>query len=157
MAGDEVANFEALLATATRERPLRTYSHKGRSSRAASLPALKPTTTQLTPTNPNHKLQRFRIGHADGLEERQQWGSPIEQPESVQAQPVDACGDHVHQRPPKETSTHAEGRTERLTSHSAADLEEESARPSSVLVGKIEIRLTPGDLSYFTSITTQPL
>ena len=51
---------EELFATASRIKPQRTYSHKGRGHREL-LPALKPTTDAYTPANTGVKLRRFRL------------------------------------------------------------------------------------------------
>jgi hypothetical protein len=65
---DEGQDLQELFATVTKNKPRRTYSHKGRNSQALSLPALKPTLTPATPTNTGVRLQRFRIGNANSWE-----------------------------------------------------------------------------------------
>lgn len=82
MASNEVLDPNELFATATgtRNKPQRTYSHKGKNSRAAvRLPALKPSPNAPIPANTGVRLQRFCIGYANSSELRPALPVPIEE------------------------------------------------------------------------------
>jgi hypothetical protein len=89
---DEGQDLQELLATATKNKPHRTYSHKGRNSRALSLPALKPTRNPATPTNTGVRLQRFRIGNAKSWEIKPAPLVPVEEPPVVREERAEEDG-----------------------------------------------------------------
>lgn len=70
MASDQAPKLGGLFATAPRTKPSRTYSHKGKNSRARSLPALKPTSDTPIPANTGVRLQRFRVSKSNSWELR---------------------------------------------------------------------------------------
>ncbi|KAK3294644.1 uncharacterized protein B0H64DRAFT_375411 [Chaetomium fimeti] len=60
-------DWQELPAMTTEKRPLRTYSHKAKSNRPVSLlslPPLKPTPKQFTPTTAGVRLEKFHTGNA---------------------------------------------------------------------------------------------
>jgi hypothetical protein len=82
MASNEVLSPNELFGTATgtRNKPQRTYSHKGKNSRAAvTLPALKPSRNSPIPGNTGVRLRRFCIGYANSSELRPALPVPIEE------------------------------------------------------------------------------
>jgi hypothetical protein len=56
-----------LFETANRNRPQRTYSHKGR-NRSALLPALKPSRNSPPPVNKRVEFEAFRVGRSNSWE-----------------------------------------------------------------------------------------
>jgi hypothetical protein len=100
MASDKVLDPNELFATAagSRNKPQRTYSHKGKNSRAAvRLPALKPTPKSPIPANTGVRLKRFCIGYANSSELRPALPVPIEElPIQTQEAEEEADGDGIN-------------------------------------------------------------
>lgn len=67
---DGTPQVENLFAVAPRNKPQRTYSHRGKGGRLGLLPALKPTTDVPALANTGVRLQKFRIGRANSWELR---------------------------------------------------------------------------------------
>jgi hypothetical protein len=100
MASDKVLDPNERFATATgsRNKPQRTYSHKGKNSRAAvRLPALKPIPKSPIPVNTGVRLKRFCIGYANSSELRPALPVPIEElPIQTQEAEEEADGDGIN-------------------------------------------------------------
>lgn len=111
MPSDKTAQVEDLFATSTNNKPLRTYSAKGKNRFSSSLPTLR---YQPPPPNPGPRLKRFRVGRAKSWELKQTRPVAIEQLPTVQTEQEDA------------KSVHGRKASEEISRSSLGDAEDES-------------------------------
>ncbi len=95
MESDGTPDLEVLFATATRNKPSRTYSHKTRNGKTVSLPALKPSRRTPAPINTDVGLQLFRVGRSNSWELKPATDAPLELELSVQGDQTNADGDRT--------------------------------------------------------------
>jgi hypothetical protein len=129
MASDKTPDLLELFATSARNRPQRTYSHKGKGSPAVSLPALKPAPDTSTPHNNGVRLQTFYIRNTRSREAKIVREGPAQQLPSLRDQRIDAHDDgsvrHVRDDNEHDATDEPEAAGE-SNDHSAVDPEEGS-------------------------------
>ncbi|AEO66676.1 uncharacterized protein THITE_2025306, partial [Thermothielavioides terrestris NRRL 8126] len=75
MASDEVPELSTMFATFIKDRPLRTYSHKGKNSRALSLPALRLDPDKSSVKHSKVRLNIFTSSISSPTRSRASWDS----------------------------------------------------------------------------------
>lgn len=133
MASNEVLDPNELFPTVTgsRNKPQRTYSHKGKNSRVAvTLPALKPSRNSPILANTGVRLQRFCVGYANSSELRPALPVPIEEL-SIQTQEVEeeADGDGINYDNVDEADPHSQAGSGGEISFSVLNDSEQSLCP----------------------------
>ena len=78
MESDGTPDLEVLFATAIRNKPSRTYSHKARNGRVVSLPALKPSRNTPTSARTDAGPQLFRVSYSNSWELKPVAETPLE-------------------------------------------------------------------------------
>lgn len=134
MASDQAPDLGGLFATAAQTKPSRTYSHRGKNSRARSLPALKPTSA---PTNAGVRLQRCRIGKVNSWELK-----PVNERSALMIQTdhgeqTTAVGNRLPPQVTDEPDNTHHGRAQETSSSSTAKCAEETMSQFIMLNRKI--------------------